>query len=124
MSILQRRFLAFLLLCIPVRIAYVFAAKNINVNYLPYLGYLGMLPALGFFHIFVFGKRKSGGETFGQTIWWNNLRPIHSVLYFIFGYLAINKNKNAYIPLLIDVMLGFFSFIVYHYSVGSFRELL
>ena len=124
MKIIQKRFLAFLLLCIPVRIAFVFAAKNINVNYLPYLGYLGMLPALGFFHIFVFGKHKSGGETFGQKIWWNNLRPIHSALYFIFVYLAINKNKNAYIPLLIDVIFGFISFIVYHYSVGSFSELL
>ena len=124
MKIIQKRFLAFLLLCIPVRIAFVFAAKNINVNYLPYLGYLGILPALGFFHIFVFGKRKSGGETFGQKIWWNNLRPIHSALYFIFAYLAINKNKKAYIPLLIDVIFGFISFIVYHYSVGSYKELL
>lgn len=83
MKIIQKRFLAFLLLCIPVRIAFVFASKNINVNYLPYLGYLGMLPALGFFHIFVFGKHKSGGETFGPKIWWNNLRPIHSALYLI-----------------------------------------
>lgn len=124
MKIIQKRFLAFLFLCIPVRIAFVFTAKNINVNYLPYLGYLGMLPALGFFHIFVFGMRKSGGETFGQQIWWNNLRPIHSALYFIFAYLAINKNKNAYIPLLIDVIFGFISFIVYHYIVGSFSELL
>ena len=120
MKIIQKRFLAFMFLCIPVRIAFVFAAKNINVHYLPYLGYLGMLPALGFFYIFVFRKRKTGGETFGQKIWWNNLRPIHSVLYFIFAYLAINKNKNSYIPLLIDVIFGFISFIVYHYCVGSF----
>lgn len=124
MKIIQKRFLAFLFLCIPVRIAFVLAAKNVNENYLPYLGYLGMLPALGFLYIFVFGKRKNVGETFGQKIWWNNLRPIHSALYFIFAYLAINKNKNAYIPLLIDVIFGFVSFIVYHYNVGSFRELL
>ena len=124
MKIIQKRFLAFLLLCIPVRIAFVFVAKNIDKNYLPYLGFLGILPALGFFHIFLFGKRKSGGETFGQKIWWNNLRPVHSALYFLFVYLALNKNNQAYVPLIIDVVIGFFSFIIYHYMVGSFSKLL
>ena len=107
METIQKRFLAFLLLCIPVRIAFVFIATIIDKKYLPYLGYLAILPALGFAYIFIFGKRKTGGETFGQKIWWNNLRPLHSILYFIFAYLAINKNTLAYIPLVFDVIIIF-----------------
>ena len=102
----QKRFLAFLLLCIPTRIAFVLVSKNINKKYLPYLGYLALLPAIGFAYIFVFGKRKRGGETFGQKIWWNNVRPVHSILYLTFAYLAITKSNKAYIPLLIDVIIG------------------
>mgnify|MGYP001167723949 FL=1 len=124
MNTIQKRFLAFLLLCIPVRIGFVFIAKKVDIKYLPYLGYLAILPAIGFAYIYIFGKRKTGGETFGQKIWWNNLRPLHSILYFIFAYLALKKSNNAYIPLLLDVIIGLISFIIYHYSVGSFRKLI
>ena len=124
MNTIQKRFLAFLLLCIPVRIGFVVIAKKVDKKYLPYLGYLAILPAIGFAYIYIFGKRKTGGETFGQKIWWNNLRPLHSILYFIFAYLALKKSNNAYIPLLLDVIIGLISFIIYHYSVGSFRKLI
>ena len=124
MNTIQKRFLAFLLLCIPVRIGFVFIAKKVDIKYLPYLGYLAILPAIGFAYIYIFGKRKTGGETFGQKIWWNNLRPLHSILYFIFVYLALKKSNNAYIPLLLDVIIGLISFVIYHYSVGSFRKLI
>ena len=124
MNTIQKRFLAFLLLCIPVRIGFVFIAKKVDIKYLPYLGYLAILPAIGFAYIYISGKRKTGGETFGQKIWWNNLRPLHSILYFIFAYLALKKSNNAYIPLLLDVIIGLISFIIYHNSVGSFRKLI
>ena len=124
MNTIQKRFLAFLLLCIPVRIGFVFIAKKVDIKYLPYLGYLAILPAIGFAYIYTFGKRKTGGETFGQKIWWNNLRPLHSILYFIFAYLALKKSNNAYIPLLLDVIIGLISFVIYHYSVDSFRKLI
>ena len=124
MNTIQKRFLAFLLLCIPVRLGFVVIAKKVDKKYLPYLGYLAILPAIGFAYIYISGKRKTGGETFGQKIWWNNLRPLHSTLYFIFAYLALKKNNNAYIPLLLDVIIGLISFIIHHYSVGSFRKLI
>jgi|TARA_B100000780_G_C21039789_1_gene417200 hypothetical protein len=124
MNNIQKRFLAFMLLCIPVRIMFVFIAKMVNKKHLPLLGYLSILPALGFAYIFIFGKRKKGGETFGQKIWWNNLRPVHSFLYLIFAYLAITKNNNAYFPLLVDVIIGFVAFVIYHYGVNSFDKLL
>ena len=124
MNTIQKRFLAFLLLCVPTRIAFVLISKTICKKYLPYLGYLALLPAIGFVYIFIFGKRKRGAETFGQRIWWNNIRPFHSILYLTFAYLAITKSDKAYIPLLIDVIIGLSGFIFYHYNNDSFRKLL
>jgi len=123
MKDIQKRFLLFLLLCIPIRIIFVLVAKTINKKYLPYGGYIGLIISIGFAYIYIFNKRKTGNETFGKKIWWNNLRPIHSLLYLIFAYLAINKKKTAYIPLLFDVIIGLISFLIYHYSIGSFVKL-
>mgnify|MGYP006137307829 FL=1 len=123
MKDIQKRFLLFLLLCLPIRIIFVLVAKTINKKYLPYGGYIGLIISIGFAYIYIFNKRKTGNETFGKKIWWNNLRPIHSLLYLIFAYLAINKKKTAYIPLLFDVIIGLISFLIYHYSIGSFVKL-
>ena len=124
MNILQKRFLAFLLLCIPSRIIIALIAKYTSPKYLSYLGYLAILPAIGFAYIFIFGKRKRGGETFGQKIWWNHMRPIHSFMFALFAYLAINKNKNSHLVLFADAFIGLVSFLYYHYSVGSFGKLV
>ena len=124
MNILQKRFMVFLLLCIPSRIIIALIAKYIDPKYLPYLGYLSIIPAIGFAYIFIFGKRKTGAETFGQKIWWNYLRPVHSFMFALFAYLAINKNKNSHIVLFTDTFIGLVSFLYYHYSVGSFKKLV
>ena len=47
-----------------------------------YLGYLALLPATEFIYIYLTGSMKTGAESFGEKIWWNNLRPIHSILFF------------------------------------------
>ena len=105
----------FLVGCIGSRLLLVILAKNINTNYLKYLGYLALLPATGFMYIYATGSRKTGAETFGEKIWWNDLRPIHSFLYFLFAYNAIRGNKNAWIYLLVDVFIGFVAFLIHHY---------
>ena len=123
MKPLHKRFLGFLLLCIPLRLLFVYIIKNTAKLYLPYLGILSLLPAIGFTIIYFGNYRKTGMETFGKKIWWNNLRPVHALLYFLFAYLAINKSDISYIPLFVDVMIGLISFIIYHYHVGSFALL-
>jgi hypothetical protein len=120
MTQLQKRILLFLLGCIGVRSLFVIIAKTINTNYLNYLGYLALLPAIGFIYIYLTGTRDTGPETFGDKIWWNNLRPIHAILYLLFAYNAIIGNKQAWIYLLIDVLLGLISFLIYHYVKGDF----
>ena len=122
MNHLQQRFLMFLIGCIGIRSLFVIIAKYINIKYLKYLGYLALLPAVGFIYIYLSGSRKTGAEVFGKKIWWNNLRPIHSILYFLFAYNAIIGNKESWIYLLVDVLIGLISFLLHHYINGDFSK--
>lgn len=120
MNILTKRMLLFLIGCMGTRFLFVYISKSISLDYLPYLGYLALLPAIGFMYIYLTGSRETGAEVFGEKIWWNNLRPIHAVLYLIFAYSAITKNKNAWTWLLLDVLVGLVGFLIHHYRAGSF----
>ena len=123
MNNIQKRFLLFLFGCIPTRLAIVFLAKNISLQYLPILGYIALIPAIGFIYLYLSGSRTSGPETFGDKIWWNNLRPIHALFYFIFAYNAINKVNYSWIYLLYDVIFGLISFLIFHYINNDFAKL-
>jgi hypothetical protein len=124
MNDMQKRFLLFLIGCIGVRSILVLLAKNTSVYVLKILGYLALLPAIGFIYIYLTGSRQTGAEVFGEKIWWNNLRPIHAILYLLFAYNAINGVKSAWIYLFIDVVIGLISFLVYHYKSGDFAKLI
>jgi len=87
------------------------------------MGYLSIFPAIGFFYLFFSGSRKTGAEVFGDKIWWNNLRPIHGVIYLLFAYNAIKVNNFALIYLLIDVIIGLISFAIFHYNNNDFKYL-
>tara|TARA_B100001057_G_scaffold498392_1_gene605227 strand:- start:555 stop:908 length:354 start_codon:yes stop_codon:yes gene_type:complete len=105
------RILAFLIGCIGIRLLFALTAKFVNINYLPYLGYIALLPAIGMLFIYLTGSRDYGIEA-GGKIWWNDLRPLHSLLYFLFAYNAIIKNQTvAWKILLADVIIGLFAFI-------------
>ena len=64
----------------------------------------------------------TGSETFGEKIWWNDLRPVHAMLYFLFAYNAIIGNQQSWIYLLADVLLGLISFLIHHYVNGDFSS--
>ena len=121
MNNIQKRFLLFLLGCIGVRSLFVIIAKYINTNYLKFLGYLALLPAIGFIYIYLTGTRQTGPETLGDKIWWNDLRPVHACLYLLFAYNAIIGNTHSWIYLFADVLIGLISFLIYHYVKGDFK---
>lgn len=123
MNTIQKRFLLFLFGCIGTRTLLVYLAKNANKTYLRYMGYLAILPAIGFFYLFITDSRKTGPEVFGDKIWWNSLRPIHGLMYALFAYHAINGNDFAWIYLLIDVIIGLISFLSFHIYNNSFNKL-
>ena len=124
MNTIQKRFLLFLIGCIGTRVLFVIISKYIPNNYLPYLGYIALLPMIGFIYIWITNSRKTGPEVMGDKIWWNDLRPVHALLYGLFAYHAINRNENAWIYLLIDVIIGLVSFLSHHYFEGSFTKLM
>ena len=116
MNNIVKRFMLFLIACIGSRLLLVYIAKTVNVKLLKYMGYFSLIPALGFFYIYLTGSRKTGIEVFGDKIWWNDLRPIHGVLYLFFAYNAITGNKNAWVYLFVDVVFGLISFLIHHFS--------
>lgn len=110
----QKRILLFLFGCIGLRSFFVYLAKNINKQYLPYLGYLALIPVVGWLYIYFIGSRNTGPEVFGGEIWWNQLRVPHAMLYTLFAVYAIQKKNYAWLPLLVDVLFGLGSFTIYH----------
>ena len=124
MNQIQKRFVLFLVGCIGSRTLLAIIAKKINLEYLPIMGYLALLPALGFLYIFVTGTRKTGLEVGGDKIWWNWLRPIHSLIYFLFAYNAIAKNRQSWKYLALDVSLGLGAFLIHHFNENNFYKLL
>jgi hypothetical protein len=122
MNNIQKRFILFLCGCILVRTLLVLIAKN-YVEYLPIMGSIAFIPAIGLLYLYITNGRQTGAEVFGDKIWWNTLRPIHATLYIFFGILALQKNPLAWIILLIDVIIGLGAFLYFHYSEGNFSKL-
>ena len=116
------RYVLFLLGCIGSRVLLAYTAKTIDKDYLPYMGYVCLLPAIGMMYIYVTGSRDYGIEA-GGKIWWNNLRPLHSILYFLFAYYAIMQYDFAWMFLAVDVFIGLSAFIVHHFSNDLWRIL-
>lgn len=113
MNDLDKRFYLFIFGCIGTRLALSYGAKVVGENYtsyLPMLGYIALLPAIGMLYFYVTGSRTTGPEVFGDKIWWNSYRPLHSALLITFAILAIQKNKKAWIALFADALMGLILF--------------
>ena len=118
---LTKRLLLFLIGCIGARTILAYVAKS-SPTLLPYLGIITLAIGLGLFYYYFTGKRTKG--PFGDKIWWNDLRPIHGIFYSLFAYNAIIGNKNAWMYLLIDVIIGLLSFLIFHYKNNNFSKLM
>jgi hypothetical protein len=121
MNNIQKRFALFLVGCIGARTLLAYTAKIASPTSLMFLGYLALIPAVGFIYLYASGTRKTGPEVFGDKIWWNHLRPIHGLLYFLFAYGAIMGNRGAWRFLALDVVVGLISFLWFHYMSGNFN---
>jgi hypothetical protein len=115
MNDLEKRFILFIGICIPVRFLVMYYSKTTNYNNLQYLGILYMIISLSMMYIYATDSRKTGLETFGKKIWWNDLRPIFALIYFAFAYNAIQGKEDAYKYLVYDLILGFFAFLYKHF---------
>ena len=111
--------LLFLFGCILVRSLLVYLVKyRVSENHLPMLGGAALVLVLAWSYIYLSGSRTTGVETFGEPIWWNNLRPIHIGLFFMFALMALHKSNMAWMPLAVDVILGLTAFILHHFILN------
>ena len=81
MTPIQKRFLLFLVGCMGTRVLFTLLAKNSDIQYLPILGYIALLPAFGFFYIYVTGSRKTAFS--------------HSSGSFNYGHILISLKKSS-----------------------------
>ena len=117
----KKLFLLFIFVCMGIRLSMAYLAKRISGKYLQLMGYIMTVPSFGFAYIYVTGNRKEGG--FGQKAWWNDLRPVHSVLYGLFAWNAINKRSYSWIFLFADAIFGLISFLTHYYSNGKIQKM-
>ena len=100
---LSKRIFLFLVFCIPSRLLLTYLTYKHLVH-----GLLLVCIGISFWLIYLLGLREKGLETFGEKIWWNNLRPIHGTNYIISGI------TGRYEYLLFDTLIGLFSFLSHH----------
>jgi hypothetical protein len=114
MNTLHKRWAMFLGLCIPSRFLLSFILSKLSKTHLRILGFILLLPVIGWTYIYLTKSRMSGGETFGQPIWWDFMRPLHAGLYLTASLMAISQNNKAWIPIAADTIIGLLSFVHHH----------
>lgn len=103
----------FLAGCIPTRVALAAAAYHIDEKNLPYLGVALGLMGLSFLYLFFTHTRLQAPEARGVT-WWSHLRLIHGMLYLTAAVYALRQERQAWIPLALDVLFGLAAFGQHH----------
>jgi len=121
---LRYRFFLFIFGCIGSRLAFTALSAYASNTFLKILGIIALIPVFGWLYIMFIGKRDTGLEVFGEKIWWKDLRPLHTILWAIFSYMAISGNRKAWMVLFIDTMIGLSAFLIHHGQQGDFKLLL
>ena len=112
-----KKFIIFILGCIGCRLTLSMIAKYIMIDYLPLLAIFTIPISISFMYLYIFGNDTADRqlEWLGdKKIWWNQLRPIHSITFMIFSIMAINKSQNAWLMLLLDTIFGLISWLNHH----------
>lgn len=100
-------------LCIFLRflLAYlVFVTYNNSYRYILITFYL--LAALGLLYHYLNKKRKIGA--FNNIVWWDDLRPLHALLFISTSILLYIKNPYSYILPFTDTIIGLIMYLLNH----------
>ena len=62
------------------------------------------LASIGTMYLYFTKSRKNGA--FNQNIWWDFMRPIHAIMFFVIALLLYNKYKYTYIIVIVDTLIG------------------
>jgi hypothetical protein len=109
MNNLNRKILYFGV-CIPIRLIIPYIIyRYLNEKNFKNMSYLTGTIAIGFLYLYFSNRRLNAGEGGGKT-WWHKLRLIHGLLYLTTTIYLIQKEKIAYLPLLLDILVGFWGY--------------
>jgi hypothetical protein len=111
---IEKRYIQFLLLCIPLRIILAIIPLYLDKKYLQFYGMLLSLPMIGLFYLYFNNLRLNAPEG-GGTTWWADFRPLHASLYMCAVIYALQRKRTAWIPLMIDVLVGLALFLHQHF---------
>jgi len=102
------------IICIFVRLslAYcVFFVQKMPIRYMFVLLYF--ILSIGALYQYIVKTRRIGA--FNNKVWWDNLRPIHSLLFLFTSIGLFYKYKYSYMFLLLDTLISILGFINNHY---------
>lgn len=105
--------------CMGTRFALTALSAFATPTLLTVIGWLALIPVLGWAYIIFVGERTTGAEVFGDKIWWDKLRPLHMMLWLTFAVAAIQKMPQAWLILLADTLFGLAAFLIFHGSQGN-----
>jgi hypothetical protein len=89
---------------------FVFVTYNNNYRYLLIIFYF--FTALGLLYNYLYKKRKIGA--FNNIVWWDDLRPLHALLFISTSILLYIKNPYSYIIPFIDTIIGIIMYLFNH----------
>lgn len=108
----MERFIIFVTMCFTARLLIAYVAKNLKKSHNKYAIVVAIMIASGFLYNYIIKKSKGG---FGQKVWWNNYRLIHSIMFYLFAYMTYFNESNAYKILVIDAIMGLLFSIHHHF---------
>ena len=106
----QERTALFIGGCIPLRVGLTTLAYKASPDTLRYMGFLALIPAIVMLLLWATDSRLNATEAGGNT-WWHQQRVIHSLIWFIFAFAAINASPHAWKALAVDTAFGLSLFI-------------
>ena len=109
----KNRIFYFLIFCIGLRTIFAILPLHLPKKYLTLFGIITLIIGSGFMYLYLTNQRMDAPEGGGKT-WWANYRLLHSALYLTASAYLLQKDRTAYLPLTIDVILGLFLFYQNH----------
>jgi len=102
------RNIMFFFFCIGIRVLIPFIIKKKEIiKYKLIISLILFIIGFSFILIRATNSRKVGIETGNKPIWWDNLRPIHGLLYLLSSYFVYTDQiDRASKTLLFDVYFG------------------
>ncbi len=118
-SVINKRKLLFLGLCIPVRLSILYLGKFL-VNkseyniYKKLLSIATFLMGLGFLNIYFFGSKRADAQLkwAGEPkVWWNDLRIAHGICYLLFSFFLFYDYKFSWFFIFAEILFGLLAWI-------------